>query len=221
MQYCDHCKVSINGTHHVCPLCAGILKEQNRKEDTVFPQIPTIYQEFNVFIRILLLISIAAVVISFAINIIFNKESRWSVIVAAGIVCMWISLFFIIRKKNNIPKTIVWQVCLISILSVLWDVSMGWYGWSIEYVIPSICVGAMIVMAVAAKILKIGVRELIVYLFMDGIFGFIPIIFILFGWVKVLFPSVICVAVSAINLSALILFEGDNMKAELNKRMHI
>ena len=92
---------------------------------------------------------------------------------------MWISLFFIIRKKDNIPKTIIWQVGVISTLSLLWDYSMGWIGWSIEYVIPSICVGAMIVMAIAAKILKIGVRDLIIYMLVDGIFGFIPIIFLL------------------------------------------
>lgn len=134
---------------------------------------------------------------------------------------MWLSLFFIIRKKNNIPKTILWQVALIGILSVLWDKSMGWLGWSIDYVIPSICVVAMLVMAISAKLLKISVRDMMIYLFIDGLFGFIPIIFILLGRLNVIFPSVICVAVSAISLTAMILFEGDNMKVEFNKRMHI
>lgn len=222
MQYCDYCKVKIRGNHPVCPLCGGILEQKDIDlEDDVFPHIPTIYQEFNLFIRILLLISISVIVIGFAVNIIVTPDSRWSILVAAGILCMWISLFFIIRKKNNIPKTIIWQVALISILSVIWDSSMGWIGWSIDYVIPSACVGAMIVMPIAAKILKLGVRDLIFYLLVDGVFGFIPLIFILFGWLNVLFPSVICVATSAISLSALILFEGNSIKAELDKRMHI
>lgn len=221
MQYCEHCRVNTKGEHHICPLCGGILNGQGNKEEEVFPQIPTIYQEFNIFIRVIILISIVAIAVSFAINVIITKDSRWSLLVAAGILCMWISLFFILRKKNNIPKTIVWQVGVISILSFLWDRSMGWIGWSIDYVIPSICVVAMIVMAIGAKLLKIGARDLIVYLFVDAIFGFIPIIFILFGWLNVLYPSVICVAASAISLSVLVLFEGDNMKAELNKRMHI
>ncbi|NLJ95695.1 MAG: hypothetical protein GX321_00960 [Clostridiales bacterium] len=220
MNKCIHCKVNIKGDHVVCPLCASILEDKNGEEN-VFPHIPTIYQEFNLFIRILILISIVAVVASFAVNMIFTKESRWSILVAAGIACMWISLFFIIRKKNNIPKTILWQVGIICILSVLWDKSMGWIGWSIDYVIPSVCVLAMIVMAVAAKILKIGVRDLIIYIFIDAIFGFIPVIFIVFGWLNVSFPSVICVAASIISLSILILFQGENMKNELNKRMHI
>lgn len=221
MQTCDYCKVNIKGDNRTCPLCGGILSGQADKEEEVFPHIPTIYQEFNIFIRMIVFVSITAVVISFAINMIFTKDSRWSLLVASGIACMWISLFFIIRKKNNIPKTIVWQVGLISIFSFLWDLSIGWMGWSIDYVIPSVCAGAMVVMAVGAKILKIGVRDLIVYILVDAIFGFVPIIFILFGWLNVVFPSVICVAGSALSLSALIVFEGDNMKAELNKRMHI
>lgn len=221
MQYCDNCKVQLKGNQKVCPLCGGIVLDSDEKSDEVFPIIPTIYQEFNIFIRTMILVSFSAVVISFAINVIFTKESRWSLLVAAAILCMWISMFFIIRKKNNIPKTIVWQVAVIGILSVLWDRSMGWIGWSIDYVIPAVCVGAMIVMAISAKLLKIGVKDLIIYLFVDGIFGFVPIIFLLFGGLSVKYPSVICVASSAISLSALIIFEGDNMKAELNKRMHI
>ena len=221
MQSCTNCKVSLKGNNNVCPLCGSIVQEKEEVNEEIFPYIPTIYQEFNLLIRTMILISISAVVITIAINALFMKESRWSLLVAAGILCMWISLFIIIRKKNNIPKTIVWQVALIGILSVLWDYSMGWIGWSIDYVLPSVCVGAMIVMYIAAKILKLGVRDLIIYLFVDGLFGFIPIIFLFFGGLHVWFPSVICVATSAISLSAILIYEGENMKTELNKRMHI
>lgn len=209
------------GSHKFCPLCGGIVSEHDGPSEEVFPVIPTIYQEFNVFIRLMILISISIIVISFAVNFIFTRESRWSLVVAAAVACMWVSLFFIIRKKNNIPKTIVWQVVVLSILSVLWDRTMGWLGWSLDYVIPAICVGAMVVMAVSAKLLKIGAQDLIIYMFVDGIFGIVPIIFILLGMLRVAFPSVICVAASAISLSALIIFQGDNIKAELKRRMHI
>ncbi len=221
MLKCDNCKVSLQGKYEVCPLCGGIIRESDTAEEEIFPNIPTIFQEFNIFIRVIIMVSIVAIVVSFAVNLIFTKDSRWSLIVAAGIVCMWVSLFIIISKKSNIPKTIVWQVVLFGVLSVLWDWSMGWLGWSLDFVIPAVCFGAMVVMAIAAKILKIGVRDLLVYLFIDIIFGFVPIIFILTGVLNIIFPSVICVATSAISLSALILFQGDNMKAELKKKMHI
>lgn len=221
MQHCENCRINLKGEHKVCPLCGGIIQDNEEAGEEVFPYIPTIYQEFNIYIRTLILTSIIAVIISFAVNVIFMKESNWSLYVAAGILCMWISLFFLVRKKNNIPKTILWQVALSIIICIIWDFSMGWRGWSIDYVLPAVCVGAMIVMAISAKLLKIGTKDLIIYFFVDGIFGFIPIIFLLFGGLNVLYPSVICVAASAISISALIIYEGDNMKAELNKRMHI
>ena len=221
MQNCVNCKVNIRGNHNICPLCGGLLQDNMEQTKDVYPQIPTIYQEFNLFIRIMLLVSISTIIISVAVNEIFTRTSNWSILVVAGILCMWISMFVILRKKSNIPKTILWLIVIISVLSVLWDWKMGWIGWSIDYVIPVVCVGAMIVMAISAKMLKISVRDLTIYLLVDGIFGFVPVLFIVFGWVQVKYPSILCVAASAISLTALILFEGDNMKAELDKRMHI
>ncbi len=221
MLTCDNCKVSLKDNYEVCPLCGGITQGNGEGTKEVFPNLPTIFQEFNFFIRLMILLSIVAIVASVAVNMIFTRESRWSVIVAGGVGCLWLSMYFIIRKKSNIPKTILWQVVLIGILSVLWDRSMGWLGWSIDFVIPGICVGAMIVMAISAKLLKISARDLTVYFLIDAIFGFVPIIFIIFGGLNILFPSVICVAASVISISALILFQGDNMKTELKKKMHI
>jgi len=220
MQFCEHCRITIKGSKNACPLCGGILQGQGEKNEDTFPHIPTIYQEFNILIRAMILISITTIVVCFAINAI-TGGTRWSLIVAAGVCCTWLSLFFVIRKRNNIPKSIVWQVVIISILAVLWDRSMGWGAWSINYVIPIMCVVAMIVMAIAANILKISVRDYIVYFLVDALFGFIPVIFIIFGWLDVIYPSVICVAASVISISALLLFEGENIKAELNKRMHV
>lgn len=221
MQRCENCKVQLNGTQKICPLCGGIVHDSGEKNEEKFPQIPTIYQKYNLFIRIMILISVSAVIISFAVNYIAYRQSRWSLFVAAGILCMWICMFFIIRKRSNIPKTIIWQVVLICILSVLWDHSVGWIGWSIDFVIPTVCLTAMVVLAVSAIILRIGVRELVVYVFIDAIIGFVPIIFLLTGWVSIKFPSIICVAASAISLTAILIFDWENMKTELNKRMHI
>lgn len=220
MLSCEKCKILIKGSQKVCPLCGNILHD-NECTPEEFPQIQTIYQEFNLFIRIMILVSISAVIICFAVNAIITKDSNWSLLVAAGILSMWISMFFILRKKNNIPKTIMWQVFLIGILSILWDRSMGWIGWSVDYVIPSSCVCAMIVIAISAKLLHIGARELVIYLFIDAIFGFVPLILLYTGLVHVKYPSVICTAASAISLAAILLFAWDYMKTELNKRMHI
>lgn len=220
MLECEYCKVEIEGEFQSCPLCNGILSGESTVNST-FPLIPTIYQEYNKLIRIMIFISIVTSVVFVAINMIFLKIPRLSIIIIAALACMWMGLILIIRKKDNIPKTIMWLVALVTALAVIWDYSMGWMGWSINYVLPLVCTATMIIMAIAGKILKIGPKDYIVYILIDSLFGFIPIIFLAIGLLKVTFPSIICVATSAISVSALLLFQGQNTKQELNKRMHL
>jgi len=191
----------------------------NDREE-VFPEIPVTYQN-NVIFRMLIFLSISIIVMSFAVSAMFPTEVNWSMLVISGIFCMWISLGVVIKKRNNIPKSIVWQVAIISILAVVWDWRTGWKGWSIDFVIPIACVVAMIVMYVTAKIMHLSVRNFLIYMLMDGIFGIIPFAFLLLDILKYRYPSIVCTTVSIISLAAIIIFEGENIKEELNKRMHL
>jgi hypothetical protein len=85
---------------------------------------------------------------------------------------------------------------------------------------PIIYVAAMVVMYVTAKIMKLSIRDYITYAFLDGLFGIIPIAFLLLKWTNVLYPSIICIGASVIFLAAIFIFQGDNIRSELNKRMH-
>ncbi|NLB43322.1 MAG: hypothetical protein GX815_13935, partial [Clostridiales bacterium] len=124
-------------------------------------------------------------------------------------------------KRHNIPKNIMWLVLIVSLLSIFWDWRTGSGGWALDYVIPIVSVSAMFVMYVTAKIMNLGANDYIAYFLLDALFGIIPVIFILLGWINVIYPSVICVAVSIIFLSAILIFQGENIKAELSKRMHL
>lgn len=42
------------------------------------------------------------------------------------------------------PKSILYQVVVVCVLTTLWDYWTGWHGWSIDYVIPITCVVAML-----------------------------------------------------------------------------
>ena len=82
-------------------------------------------------------------------------------------------------------------------------------------------VAAMLVFYITAKIMNLGPRDYLFYIMLDVFYGFVPIIFILLGWTTVLYPSITCIAVSIISLVAILLFQGDNIKNELDKRMHL
>ncbi|MDD2218391.1 MAG: DUF6320 domain-containing protein, partial [Eubacteriales bacterium] len=133
----------------------------------------------------------------------------------------WLSIALVFRNKNNITNNIMWFVILVSSLSVLWDWKIGWKGWSLDYVIPIVCVTAIFAMYVAAKAMRLSAKDYMIYFLLGGLFGIIPIVFILFNWLNVLFPSIISVSVSIIFLSAIIIFQGENIRSELDKKMHL
>ncbi|WP_353095949.1 DUF6320 domain-containing protein [Tissierella praeacuta] len=222
MKYCSYCKVNIRENLEKCILCGNTLPESNdtNKKDEIFPKIPPFY-ESHLVIKIMLFISIITVVLSFAINILFPSNVNWPILLVFGLLSMWLGLIAVLQKRYHISKKIMRQVAIISLLSIFWDWKIGWIGWSLDYVIPISCMAAMIIMYVTAKILKLSIRDYITYSLIDGVFGIIPILFILLGWIKNIYPTIICIALSLISLSSIFIFHGKDIKVEMNKRMHI
>ena len=56
---------------------------------------------------------------------------------------------------------------------------------------------------------------------MNILLGLIPLVLLLCGLLRTVYPAVICAAVSVIFLAVLILFEGPALKGELLRRLHL
>lgn len=221
MKYCRHCKVYIREDHDKCVLCENILNEElNGEIEEVFPEIPPFY-ESHLGIKIMVFISIVALVVSFGFNMIFPSEINWPILFMFAVISIWVGLIIIIQKRYHIAKKIVWQVFIISILAVFWDYKIGWRGWSLDYIIPIASVSAMIIMYVTAKIMNLSSNDYITYVLLDGVFGIVPVLFIIFDLLNVVYPSIISIGFSVISLSAIFIFQGKEIKAEITKRMHI
>lgn len=220
MKYCRHCQVSIRGKRDKCLLCDNMLEESKIKSENVFPYIPPFY-ESHLALKIMIFISIVALVVSFGINMIFPSSINWPILFMLAVISIWFGLINIIQKRYHISKKIVRQVVIISILALVWDYVTGWKGWSLDYIIPIACVSAMIIMYVTAKIMSLSIRDYITYALLDGIFGIIPILFIIFDLVNVIYPSIISIGFSIISLSAIFIFHGKDIRSEIDKRMHI
>jgi len=220
MKYCKNCNVEVVGKRKICPLCQGHLTG-DKPQDEVFPRISFIYREYSTFFKVMLLISIIAASISVAVNIMLPQSGAWSLFVLGGLGSVWVSIITAINKRKNIPKNIVYQVMTISVIVLLWDVLMGWKGWSINYVIPFVCFFAMLSMAVISKVRKLHIEDYILYIIIDGLFGIVPAVFIIIGFLDVLYPSLICIVTSVISLSTIIIFEDKRLIAEMRRRLHL
>lgn len=219
MKYCEKCKVSVRGKEMVCPLCQNRLSGTD--EEGLYPSVPTIYRQYELFFKLLIFSTIAVGVICVAVNLIFPQSGYWSVFVVLGVLCFWISLPYALRKKDNIPNNITAQVFILSVLSLGWDWFTGWRGWSLNFVIPISCSIAMVSLAIIARVTKIPAEDYIVYLIVDIMFGIVPLFFYLTGHVGFVIPSVVCIALSILSLSGLILFEGKNVLREIIKNFRL
>lgn len=220
MKHCNNCKVNVVGNRKSCPLCQEILKG-DKFEDEVFPKISFVYREHGLFFKITLLVSIFIASISVAINILLPSKGAWSLFILGGLGSVWASLISAINTRNNIPKNIVYQVMIISVIVVIWDLMTGWKSWSITYVIPLVCIFAMISMAIISKVRKLYVEDFILYIIIDGLFGLIQIIFIFTGGLTALYPSLICIVTSILSLSTILIFEAKKLRAEVKRRLHL
>ncbi len=222
MKYCQKCKVFVAGEREFCPLCQQKMTvEEGLSVQEVFPEVPLLYKKHSLFFRILIFASIFAAVLSVFLNLVISTEIWWSVFVVAGLVCTWISVAVAINKRRNIPKNVVYQVVVLSLLCIWWDYFTGWRGWSINFVLPILCLAAMFTLAIISRVLSIQLEDYLIHLIVSMIFGIIPLIFLLNGAVTITLPSLICVAGSLLSIIGLVVFAGDRMYTELKRRLHL
>lgn len=219
MKQCQKCHVSVRGNRESCPLCQANLTGEGERE--LYPNIPTIYRQYIFLFKILLLATISGGIISVMVNILDNSHGYWSVLVLMGIACFWIMLSFAVKKRNNIPKNITYQVFFIALFSIVWDLLTDWRAWSVDFVIPIVFITGMAALAIIPVIMKIPVSEYLFLLIIDVFFGFTPLVFLLLGLVDIILPSYICIVVSIISFITLVIFYGKHMLAEVQRRFHL
>lgn len=221
MKHCNKCGVSLTGERKNCPLCQKKLLGESDNSISAFPYIPSIKSQFGMFFKLMLFIGFTCAVLAVAVNMTVPQTGWWSLIVVTGIFGLFISITFALNKWSNPTKNIMYQVLIVSIVSLLIDYFTGNYGWSIDYVVPISCVSAMVTMAVISKVMNLDFRDSILYWIMGVFFGILPVIFLITNKTTVIYPSLICISLSLILLAALIIFEGRNVRIELKRRFHI
>ena len=220
MQYCEKCRAQILGEKQMCPLCQGELTGAPEGEDS-FPRAPLRLAPHRLLLRLLALGSVAAVVVCAAVDFSFPRGVRWSVFVAAGLASAWVAVGVAVRKRRRPLKAVLWQMCALSLLALAWDHWTGGWGWSVDFVLPILYMCTMVTMTVIARLMRLLPQDCLLYLVLSVLFGVIPLVLLVCGVPRVIYPSVVCAASSLIFLAALLLFEGGAMRDELARRLHI
>ena len=108
-----------------------------------------------------------------------------------------------------------------SVGSVLWDLFIGWTGWSVDFVIPFAALVSLLSMVIISAVGKMETAEYLFYLVQAGAWGLIPFILCAVGVVKVPYPSIICSGISVLFLSGLVIFKGKDLVREIQKKFRV
>jgi len=79
----------------------------------------------------------------------------------------------------------------------------------------------MVGLFIVARVLKMKEKDYLLYLFMVIAFCIITVIFYAADMTNIVIPSIICFSGGILSLTALIVFDGKNMKNEFEKRFHV
>lgn len=220
MKKCYKCDVKINSSIARCPLCNNNV-EDDGKDESLFPIIPSIYNNHRLFFQLLLFASIFGCVVCMIINFTINKKIGWSWFVIAGIVSFWITFITGVKRRHHFMKLLFSEVMIILIASILWDYFTGGYFWSITYVLPFLSISYITTLFFLRIFLKNIFKDYVVYIYINSLIGLLPLYFIIRGLLDVRWPSIACVMFSIFSILALAIFNHRQMMNELERRLHI
>lgn len=219
MKHCDKCNIDVRGNLERCPLCQHTLTGEATPPE--FPIVRSIYEKYEQFFKLAVLITSALTVISIAVNMILPHTGKWSLFVLFGVICSWITTHLCIKKRRVLSQNISTQAVIVSILCVIWDAFTGWHGWSVDYVVPIIFAAAIVALFIMTKILRLNMPDYVFSIVICTFFGLVPLILCLTGITRLIIPSAICMALSLLSLITLILYDGKELWTTLSKKFHI
>lgn len=163
---------------------------------------------------------IAAACICVMVNIMFTPKSHWSVFVIGGALSMWGTLAVGFFKRHNLLKNALWQMLVLPLVCVIWDIFTGWHVWSVDYVLPGIYLTIQTSVIIITKLQKLPVEEYMIYHIMAGLLGLIPGVLALFHIPRFNLFCILCSGISFLWLTALLIFKRKELFSELYKKLH-
>ena len=141
---------------------------------------------------------------------------------AGGILSMWTASSIGYYKRRDLLKNAQWQLILVSVACVIWDVLTGWHGWSLDFVIPAVTVGILVVLVILVRIQRHLPKDYMFYFVLTAGYGILlPMGLWIAGMLKVVLPSMICSATCLLFFVWLLSFRGREFREEMQKKFHV
>lgn len=232
MKYCKKCKLSVHTHKSTCPLCFATLTEDQsatgldaKEAEQNFTSYPPgnerSAKRYNFVLRLLFFISIVVVSSSVLVNILTYAGDLWCLIVLAGILYLWAAFAYPIFTKKGIGHVIVIESLSASLILYFIQYTTNTSGWALEYAMPFIFAAATLMITFIIWLKRMKWRQYTVYQMTMMLLGFIPVLFCIFGLVKIIWPSLVSALYSTLTLVGMFVFADKKYENEIIKRFHL
>lgn len=235
MKYCRKCRLSVNTDSGYCPLCASELapdKEGKASDspgkacetgeagsDNIYPR-PDGSRKYNLVFRLFLFLTIVVVSTCLLINILSYSGILWSLVVIGAVQLMWAAIAYPLMAWRNIGYMITVDAVSVCVLLVIIQTVTRTQGWGLDYVIPFLFIAATTVISFVILFRRMKWREYSLYQFIMIILGLLPLVSVISGMVKAIWPSVLSAFYSLLTFTGMFIFADKKYKSELIKRFH-
>lgn len=217
MSRCNKCDIEVDtkGTH--CPLCNA------RIEKTASPTYPIIktMSTWQFIKRILLIVVISISVLVIFLNRILTPLTKWSVFVIAALWTMYVIFLGVMKGHKRILSMMFYMSFLIIMITNLWDNLVGDYGWSLNYVLPSVAISYGIFLIALRFVSHFAIEDNSMYIYLHIFLEFLPMVLYVKKIVTFAPLAVISAFFGIVNLLVLIVFDFTHLKKDLAMRLHI
>ncbi|MCR5397632.1 MAG: hypothetical protein K6E64_09235 [Lachnospiraceae bacterium] len=217
---CHHCGVNVLDNTQKCPLCNGIMEGQDEGVQT-YPNVVEKIKKISIIMRVLLAIWAGTFICLGVLS--YYRRGALLPVVITGTVCLYVlfMIWLMTKPEYGYMKRIFGAIIIGVVLVVGIDVLLGFYRWSLNYVLPA----GLILMDVALIILRIINRRnwqgYMAQQLLVIIMGLCPVIFILNGWITDPMLSIIAIVESIVLFVTTLIMGGRAARMELRRRFHI
>ena len=172
----------------------------------------------EVLLKIFLITSVILATILILINRLTSPEVPWSAFVYCGIIYVWITVIYFIKRNTNIAGYVLLQMIITSVVVLFIDNTIGFYGWSISIAVPIISITANVTMLILTiishkKYIKYAIYQLLIVLITLISLGFI------FKTISVL--AIIAMSISILNLIISLILSFKDIKEAVIRKFHL
>lgn len=186
----------------------------------IYPQKIT-SKKTDLIINLLFVFSVLVALILILINKLTSPEIHWAAIANCGIIYIWATVIYSIKRRSNIAGHVLIQTILTSLITIYIDTATGFRGWSIYIANPIILFVANITMLLLTaisyeKYIRYAIYQLIIVLL-----SLTPLWLIMGHVIELRMLNRIAVEVSILNLIVSLIFCSRDIKDAIIRKFHL